>query len=115
MLLGMLVLARQQEVSRASDIRKRILQRLDLWQDGVFDLLLEDTEMEAQKKRPGQAKSDGTKACAYKAAVEAGFLRRAVRRLTLREGGGRPPSGRLMSKSASSGGQRPLQQAPAAA
>ena len=36
----------------------------------------------------GQAKSEDTEARAYKAAVEAGRLWQAVRKLTLREGGG---------------------------
>ena len=47
MLLVMLVLAQHGEVSHTGDIRKRILQRLDLWQDCAFNLLLEDTELEA--------------------------------------------------------------------
>ena len=103
MLLGMLVLARQREVSRASDIRKRILQRMDLWRAGAYDLLLDDVELEARRQRPGPAKSDDTEARAFKAAVEAGRLRRAVRRLTSREGG-RPPSGRLVHKGTLPGG-----------
>ena len=115
MLLVMLVLARQREVSRASDIRKRILQRMDLWRAGAYDLLLDDVELEARRQRPGPAKSDDTEARAFKAAVEAGRLRRAVRRLTSREGGGRPPSGRLVHEGASPGGGRPPRQAPAAA
>ena len=47
MVLVILVLAWKREVSRAGDIRRRILQCLDLWQDGAFNLLLEDTELEA--------------------------------------------------------------------
>lgn len=82
------VLRRTPSVKRACDVRARILQRLALWETGCFAALVDDTESEAMAGGARPSKDAEAEARAYDAQVLSGRLRRAVRRLTARDGGG---------------------------
>ena len=85
------ILQTTQSCKRARDIRKRINQRLELWDKGEYAALVDDTESEVlSRDRNGKARkqTDETKARAFNARVLSGRLRSAVQTLTRSEDGG---------------------------
>jgi len=88
------VLPRAPGVRAAKDIRLRLAQRLDLWDQGQYQALVDDTEAESLARRgPRHPPDDDTAARRYNARVLSGRLRQAVRSLTDRGGGGSPVPG----------------------
>ena len=84
-----LILQNTPEIKSAGDIRRRIEQRMDLWDQGKFASLLDDIEAEVGKRMPSRKPRDKeTRARAYNARVLSGRVRSAVRQLTDRSGGG---------------------------
>ncbi|WP_288991947.1 hypothetical protein [uncultured Marinobacter sp.] len=76
-------------VKRARDIRRRIMHRLDLWYQGKFSALVEDTETEVLSRHGSHPVQDNeSKARAFNSKVLSGRLRAAVRNLTNRDQGG---------------------------
>jgi hypothetical protein len=76
-------------VKRARDIRKRLTQRMDLWDQGRFIALVDDTVAEVQSRHGSHpAPDDEARARAFNAKVLSGRLRPAVRALTNRDQGG---------------------------
>ena len=76
-------------VRRSADIRQRLTQRMDLWEQGYHQALVDDTESEALSTHPSsRPPSDDSKARAFHSRVLSGRLRSAVRTLTGRDGGG---------------------------
>ena len=76
-------------VRRAKDIRARLTNRMDLWDQGRWPALVDDTEHEVLS-RDSLARSPDmeAKARSFNARVLSGRLRPAVRSLTGRAGGG---------------------------
>jgi len=83
------ILPKTPTVRRAKDIRLRLMQRMDLWEQGEYHALVDDTEVEALS-RVGTTMSPDEEgiARAFNAKVLSGRLRSAVRSLTNRDGGG---------------------------
>ena len=76
-------------VRRSKDIRLRLAQRMDLWEEGHYKALVDDTECESLSLRPSnRLPTEDTQARAFNARVLSGRLRSAVRQLTTRSGGG---------------------------
>ena len=76
-------------VRRAKDIRRRLANRMDLWDLGCFAALVDDTEGEIRSRiRSTRTPDDEAVARAYNAKVLSGRLRSACRNLTSRGGGG---------------------------
>jgi hypothetical protein len=76
-------------VKRARDIRKRLTHRMDLWYEGKFIALIDDTETEVQSRHgPHPVPDEETLARAFNEKVLRGRLRSAVRNLTNRDQGG---------------------------
>ncbi|KAI2506100.1 hypothetical protein MHU86_8331 [Fragilaria crotonensis] len=83
------VLQTTQGVRRAKDIRSRLAQRMDLWDQGHFKALVDDAEGEVLSRQPSSRPPDAeAQARSYNARVLSGRLRSAVRTLTNRSGGG---------------------------
>jgi len=83
------ILPRTTGVWSAKDIRLRMNQRMDLWQQGNYAALVDDMEAEALARigTPPEP-TEETCARAFNARVLSGRLRAAVRNLTNRDGGG---------------------------
>ena len=76
-------------VRRSKDIRLRLAQRMDLWEQGHYKALVDDTESEVLSGRTSsRLPSEDTIVRAYNTRVLSGRLRSAVRNLTGRSGGG---------------------------
>ncbi|KAI2493422.1 hypothetical protein MHU86_21121 [Fragilaria crotonensis] len=76
-------------VRRAKDIRLRLAQRMDLWDQGHFKALVDDAEGEVHSRQPTSRPPDEeARARSFNARVLSGRLRSAVRTLTDRSGGG---------------------------
>ena len=76
-------------VRRAKDIRSRLAQRMDLWDQGHFKALVDDAEGEVLSRQPSSRPPDEeARARSFNARVLSGRLRSAVRTLTDRSGGG---------------------------
>jgi hypothetical protein len=76
-------------VRRSKDIRLRLAQRMDLWEQGHFKALVDDTESEVLSLHPStRLPTEDSQARAFNARVLSGRLRSAVRTLTGRSGGG---------------------------
>ena len=76
-------------VRRAKDIRKRLAQRMDLWNQGQFKALVDDAEGEVLSRlSSSRPPDDEAQARAFNARVLSGRLRSAVRTITARSGGG---------------------------
>ena len=77
-------------VLKAQSVRARITRRLDLWEQGLFVGLVEDTEAEGrlQSGRAPAGKTDAQKDRAFLTQVLAGKIRNAVRSVTGRNQGG---------------------------
>ncbi|KAI2494156.1 hypothetical protein MHU86_20388 [Fragilaria crotonensis] len=76
-------------VRRSKDIRSRLAQRMDLWDQGHFKALVDDAEGEVQSRQPSSRPPDEeAQARSFNARVLSGRLRSAVRTLTDRSGGG---------------------------
>ncbi|KAI2506075.1 hypothetical protein MHU86_8396 [Fragilaria crotonensis] len=83
------VLQTTQGVRRAKDIRSRLAQRMDLWDQGHFKALVDDAEGEVLSRQPSSRPPDEeARARSFNARVLSGRLRSAVRTLTNRSGGG---------------------------
>ena len=68
-------------VKRARDIRKRLTHRMDLWDEGKFIALIDDTETEVQSRHGSHpVPTEETQARAYHERVLSGRLRSAVRK-----------------------------------
>ena len=84
-------------VRRSKDIRLRLTQRMDLWDQGQFKALVDDTEGEVLSRgSSSRPPDDEAQARAFNARVLSGRLRSAVRALTNRSGGGRSPTRRTL-------------------
>ena len=89
LVFAMTVLVRTPGVLKASDIRRRLTNRLDLWRQGRFSGLVEDTEREGLARAQSYAQADDeTLARRFDATVRSGRLRQAVRCATDRGQGG---------------------------
>ena len=75
-------------MSRAREIRQRVEMRLDLWEQGCFDALVDDTESEARGGTARTKRDRAAKVKAFHEKVMSGRIRAAVQGLTEREGGG---------------------------
>ena len=76
-------------VRRAKDIRSRLTQRMDLWDQGNYKALVDDTEGEVLSRLPSSRPPDEeAQARSFNARVLSGRLRSAVRAITNRSGGG---------------------------
>lgn len=88
----MVMLVKTKGVVRFRDVRRRIRSRLALWRErGEFDGLVQDTLHECAARingDPPRPPDDAQLARQFDATVRSGRLREAVRRLTLRAGGG---------------------------
>ena len=75
---------------KAAQIKKRVEQRLDLWEEGRIESLVCQIETAARISGGGSTKpkSEERTARDYNSAVLDGNLRAAVRRITARDGGG---------------------------
>ena len=83
------ILVTTQGVRRATDIKRRVAQRLKLWEEGKYATLLSDLELELRQRRSNGAKrTEEQEARAFNAKVLGGRLRQGVRALTQRDGGG---------------------------
>ena len=86
-------------VRRSKDIRQRLNQRMDLWEQGHHKALVDDTECEALSRQPSsRPPTEDSIARAFNARVLSGRLRSAVRTLTDCSGGGVRQPGDLCSK-----------------
>ena len=86
-------------VRRSKDIRLRLTQRMDLWDQGHFKALVDDTEGEVLSRgSSSRPPDDEAQARAFNARVLSGRLRSAVRTLTNRSGGGVRQPDELCSK-----------------
>jgi hypothetical protein len=89
LIFAAVVLQSTPEVRQAKDVRKRLTQRMDLWAQGSFAALCDDTEAEVRSRTASPRPSDDeSQARAFHARVLSGRLRSAVRNITNREGGG---------------------------
>jgi hypothetical protein len=92
MLFASVILIKTPGVRRSSDIRKRIHHRLSLWTSGKFRALIGDTEDEVLSRAGSRAQQrmseDEAASRRFNAQVLSGHLRKAVRGLTNRDGGG---------------------------
>jgi hypothetical protein len=76
-------------VRRSKDIRSRLTNRMDLWDQGQFKALVDDTETEVLRRDPSSgSQDDETRARSFNSRVLSGRLNSAVRALTNRAGGG---------------------------
>ena len=84
------VLQRSPVVRKAHEIRKRLTHRMNLWDEGKFTALIDNTEAEVLKQfgasSPPQDKESIARS--FNNTVLSGRLRQAVRRLTNRTKGG---------------------------
>ena len=86
----MVVLQRTPAVKRATDIRARLQSRMDAWEEGKFDMLVQSTVRTAESYLSlarGQETQE-QRAKRFNDLVLAGKLRSAVRYITEREAGG---------------------------
>ena len=78
-----------QGVRRAKDICRRLAQRMDLWDQGHFKAVVDDTKGEVMSQCPSSRPPDAdAQVRAFNARVLSGRLRTAVRTLTSRSGSG---------------------------
>ena len=83
------ILQKTHGVRCAKDIRQRLTQRMDLWEAGAYEALVNDTELEANARLGHIPKQDiDTLARTFNVKVLSGRLRSAVRTLTNRNGSG---------------------------
>ena len=84
------VLARRPGLTKSAGIKRRVKNRLALWQEGKFDALVQDTTNLALARAGGTRRvaSDESKARSFNTSVLDGNLRKAVRNLTGGECGG---------------------------
>ena len=85
------ILQRVPTVTKYKDVRRRMIARMDLWDQGHHARLINDVVDEANRGGCGKGKrklDDETLARSFNARVESGHLRQAVRYLTNRDGGG---------------------------
>jgi hypothetical protein len=76
-------------ICKSSDIKRRIEQRLKLWEDGKFQALVDDTMSERLRRRRGfKPLSEEEEARKFHNKMLSGRPRQAVRHLTGRETGG---------------------------
>jgi hypothetical protein len=90
LIFPMVILQKTEGTTRAQDIRKRLTQRMDLWDKGKYAALVDDTEDELLSRVGSgtRIKDDDASARQFNATVLSGRLRKAVRGLTNRDGGG---------------------------
>lgn len=83
------ILERCPTITKASDIKRRIEQRLSLWEQGKFHALVDNTLEEKLSRRRGNGEmSDEEMARRYHNNMLSGRARQAVRHLTNRDTGG---------------------------
>jgi hypothetical protein len=76
-------------VRRSRDIRRRLARRMDLWEQGCYVALVDDTEVEIRSRISStRPRDEEAQARAFNARVLSGRLRSACRSLTSRDGGG---------------------------
>jgi hypothetical protein len=87
---SMVILQKSKQVTNSGDIKRRITNRLDSWENGKFDMLVQDTHRTAMaqlSKMRGQ-ETEEQRGKTFSRLVLQGKLRSAVRYLTEREKGG---------------------------
>ena len=84
------ILRRNAGTIKAAQIKKRVEQRLDLWEEGRIESLICQIETAARISGGGNTKPQLEERTArdYNSAVLDGNLRTAIRRITARDGGG---------------------------
>lgn len=83
------VLQATPSVKKAAEIRARLEQRMDLWEEGRFKALVDDTLAERLgRKQDKRALSDEEKSRRFNGKFLSGRTRQAVRQLTSRDSGG---------------------------
>jgi len=90
LLFAAVILQKAEGVTGSGDIRRRLTQRMDLWDQGSYIALVDSTEKEVLG-RVGPArrtKDEAAEARAFDSMVKSGRLRKAVRSITSRDGGG---------------------------
>ena len=88
LLFSLTVLQKTPDVRSAGDIRRRLVTRMNQWEAGQFQALVDDTEATALSLRGGQRAADeASKMRAFNTRVTSGRLRSGVRALTNRGGG----------------------------
>ena len=90
MVFAACILRRNPGTFKAAQIKKRISQRLELWEDGREEALVCQIETAARMSAGGgrEPSTEEKTARSFNSTVLDGNLRAAVRRLTAREGGG---------------------------
>ena len=87
-----IILTNNLGVHRAQEIRARITRRMDLWERGQHEVLVEDAKVEGAAREGKSAfideEEDNAVAQSFHKTVLSGKLCQAVRRATDREGGG---------------------------
>ena len=88
--LAALILQTTHGTTRAQDIRKRLTQRMDMWDKGKYDTLVDETDNELLRRASSGRRThdDESAAQQFNATVLSGRLRKAVRGLTNRDGEG---------------------------
>ena len=82
------ILYKSAGVTASKDIRAKIKSRLKLWDEGRYNVLLEDLEVETRLRRePRREKTADEKDRDFNTRVLSGHLRSAVRGITMRDGG----------------------------
>ena len=86
----MVILQRAPNVKRSADVKKRLRRRLQKWNDGLFQELVEDTArtMQANLSRKQGSTSPEERARIFDSRIKRGDLRAAVRYITERDSGG---------------------------
>jgi hypothetical protein len=86
----MVILQRSKNVSKTGDIKRRLSKRMDSWEEGKIDMLVQDSERTAlaQLARLRGEATPAQRAKTYNRLVLQGKLRTAVRWLIEREKGG---------------------------
>jgi hypothetical protein len=83
------ILQKQTGVVRAKDIRARLMSRMDIWEQGRYKALVDDTIVQMRMRPTVTGVRDkASEGRAFNAKVLSGRLRSAVRNLTNRESGG---------------------------
>ena len=84
------ILRKKHSTARARDIRKRVSRQMDLWEEGMYSALVNETAEEASRGgKNGMGKEGEFESMArrFSSTVMSGQLRKAVRMITSRDGG----------------------------